>query len=1039
MEKSKVKKWKSVAGGLLLAALGAQSAVAASEHVGQVTFTGLGIPGVSVTASQGDTRIVATSDPQGIYRFPELADGTWTIRVEMLGFSPMTREITLPSPEAKSATWELVLLPFEEITRGIEPVKAAPAVASSGTATAPASGARGAAGAPAPAASQPGFQRAGVNASATAAARPATPPPAQQAEAPANDPFGAADGFLVNGSVNNGAASPFAQLAMFGNNRPGGRSLYNGGIAVLAGNSAWDARPFSFTGQQAPKPSYNDIQFNGTFGGPLRIPGLLRNGGVFMVGLQRLNDSNAITQPGRVPTLLERAGDFSQSRDAAGRPVQVRDPLTGLPFPGNRIPANRISPQAAALLGYYPQPNIDGAFNYQQPLLTTIHTDGVQGTLTRAFRGGREQLQGTVNLQETTTTSTSVFGFTDTTESATLNTAINWTHRVSQFMSTRARYQLTRNVNQTTPHFANLANVSGEAGITGNSQDPNNWGPPALNFAGGFEPLRTAQYADNTTTTHAWSGEVLTFRGRHNMTIGGVARRHVFDVFSQQDARGSFAFTGAATGSDFGDFLLGLPQTSSIAFGNPDKFLRGTSYDAFVNDDWRVSPSLTLNLGLRWEYESPITERFGRLVNLDIASGFTGIAPVLASDPIGTLTGSRYEDSLVSPDKRGVQPRLGAAWRPIPGSSLVVRGGWGIYRNTNVYQAIALAMAQQPPLSTSASVQSTPAAPLTLANGFAASAGAGRNTFAIDPNFRAGYAQNWQLSAQRDLPASLTVLATYLGSKGSHLVQEFLPNTYAPGAVNPCASCPSGFIYVAANGSSVRNAGQIQLRRRLRNGLTASGQYTLSKATDNAAAFTTASLNPGIVAQNWLDLDAEQAPSSFDQRHQFTAQFQYTTGVGVTGGSLVDGVRGRLLKDWTFVSQLTVGSGAPMTPFILSPIPGTGLNGPLRPNLTGEPIASNEEGRYLNPAAFAVPAAGEWGNAGRNSVTGPRQFQLNAAIGRTFRWGPRFNLDWRVDMANIANRVSYSGLNLLVGSPQFGLPVRPNPMRKIQTSLRLRF
>src|SRR4030095_15794841 len=162
--------------------------------------------------------------------------------------------------------------------------------------------------------------------------------------------------------------------------------------------------------------------------------------------------------------------------------------------------------------------------------------------------------------------------------------------------------------------------------------------------------------------------------------------------------------------------------------------------------------------------------------------------------------------------------------------------------------------------------------PLTLANGFVAPEGETLNTFAVDPDFRIGSAHNWQVSIQRDLPASLTVSATYLGTRGTGLIQEFLPNTYPPGFADPCVTCPSGFAYLLSNGSSSRHAGQLQVRRRLRNGLTATVQYTLAKATDDATAFGGANLGGAAIAQDWLDLDAERAPSNFDQRHQFTAQ-----------------------------------------------------------------------------------------------------------------------------------------------------------------------
>jgi hypothetical protein len=527
-------------------------------------------------------------------------------------------------------------------------------------------------------------------------------------------------------------------------------------------------------------------------------------------------------------------------------------------------------------------------------------------------------------------------------------------------------------------------------------------------------------------------------RGRHNLAIGGDVRRHHVDILSQQDPRGTFAFTGTATGSDLGDFLLGIPSTSSIAFGNADKYLRSSSYAAYVSDDWRVAPSLTVNAGIRWEYEAPMRERFGRLVNLDVASGFAAVRPVVASDPFGPLSGQELPASLLLPDRRGFQPRIGISWRPVPGSSLVIRGGYGIYRNTSVYQSIATQLAQQPPLSTTLSVENTADNPLTMANGFTAPQGIATNTFAVDPEFRVGYAHNWQVSMQRDLPGSLTVNATYLGTAGRHLMQQFLPNTVPVGAASFCPECPRGFVYLASNGRSSKHAGQFQLRRRLRSGFTATVQYTLSKALDNAAAFSGATLNSASIAQDWLNLEAERSPSSFDQRHLVTALVEYTTGVGVAGGALVGGLKGSLLRGWTFTGQLTAGSGLPLTPVYLTQLQGTGVTGTVRADLAGmsdDPPA----GYYLNPSDYAPPTPGRWGTAGRNSVVGPSRFLLNAGIARTFPWGDRISLDWRVDATNVLNHVTYGSVNTIVGSPQFGLPNKANPMRKLQTTIRLRF
>jgi hypothetical protein len=991
----------------LFLCLYAQS-VAAAEHFGRVAFNNLPVPGATVTATQRDQQIVTVTDQDGVFRFASLGDGAWTVRVEMIGFSILSREVAI-AEGAPPSTWELKMLPLAEMTRGLQPAPAVTAPAITPTTNAPA-----------PAAPAAGFQRAQVNTSTGGAA--IVNDPAVSADADR----GGADGFLINGSVNNGAASPFAQLAAFGNNRRNARSLYNGGIGILLGNSALDARPFSFTAQPTASPSYNDAQIVASFAGPLRIPRLItRNAPNLFLGYQRTVDHNASTQSALMPTALERAGDFSQTRDALGRLVTLLDPASGRTFTGSTIPAARLSPQAASLLNYYPLPNVDGGgrFNYQAPVLETRRQDAAQ---VRYSQGGfgRNQFFGNLALQRTTTDAGNVFGFTDSTRASGVDSTTNWSHRFSQFLSMRVRYQFTRLTNDVTPYFANRTNVSGEAGIGGNNQDPINWGAPRLQFASGIAGLGSAQAAENSNSTHAAGLEVLNGRGRHNLTFGGDIRRQRWSILAQQDARGSFGFTGGATGVDLADFMLGLPHSSAIAFGNADKLFAAPAYDAYITDDWRVSPILTINAGARWEYEGPIEEQLGRLANLDVAPGFSAVRPIVGNGPIHA-------------DWRGLQPRIGMALRPVAGSSLVIRAGYGIYRNTAVYQPIALLLAQQPPLSKTLSVETNAANPLTLANGFSAAPGSTLNTFAVDPDFRVGYAHNWQVLVQRDLPASLTITATYLGTHGSHLMQEFLPNTVPVGAA-AAPGVPAGFVYLTSNGRAHKHTSQLQLRRRLRNGLTASVQYALSKAMDDAGAFTGVSLSGSAIGQDWQHPEAEWSPSNFDQRHLVTGQVQYTSGSGVTGGGTMDGRVARFFRGWTLTAQLTAGTGLPLTPIYLTSVAGTGVTGTIRASATGAATAA-PDGYYINPAAYTAPASGQWGNAGRNSITGPRVFSLDGGIGRTFLWGDRLNVDWRLNATNVLNRVTYAAVNAIVGSPQFGLPTVANPMRKVQVSLRVRF
>jgi hypothetical protein len=526
-----------------------------------------------------------------------------------------------------------------------------------------------------------GFQRAGVTGPARpAAAAPASggTPAAAPAEAPA-DANAANDGFLVNGSVNNGAASPFAQFAAFGNNRRRPGALYNAQFGVTASSSAWDAKNYSLTGQQTAVPNYNNLHFVGMFQGPLRIPRLLPNRGPnLFLGYQRTTDDKATTASQRMPTLLERNGDFSQTVDGLGRPITVTDPSTGQPFANNTIPRDRISPEAAALLGYYPRPTLSSndRYNYQAPILSGIRQDSVQSRVTQVVNQ-RNQIFGTGSYARSTVNSTSLFRFVDQTQSANTDVAVNWNRRVSQFMQMRTRYQFTKQSTTVTPFFANRINVSGEAGITGNNQEPINWGPPSLSFSS-VAGLSDGLPQQSDVMTHAGGAEIFLFRGRHNFTIGGDVRRHLIDIDSQQNPRGSFAFTGVATGHDLADFLLGTPTTASIAYGNADKYFRGFSYDAYITDDWRIGPSFTVTAGVRWEYEAPLTELQSRLVNLDVASDFSAAQQVLASNPTGPVTGETYASSLMQPDK-GRHPAAARA-RVASDSRLVAGGARRVWR-----------------------------------------------------------------------------------------------------------------------------------------------------------------------------------------------------------------------------------------------------------------------------------------------------------------------------------------------------------------------
>jgi trimeric autotransporter adhesin len=970
----------------------------AAEYHGEVKFAGLPLPGVTVTATQGDKTLTAATDPRGVYSFADLSDGHWSLRVEKLGFAPATREATVGA-DSPGASFELKMLPLDRILAIEQPAAPAPA-----------------------------FQRTGL--SASGAALPAEPALEVTSELEQR----AADGFLINGSALNGAASRFSQAPTFGNARKGGPRLYSYAIAFSDSNSVLNAANYSLTGQHTPKPPFNNMTGTISFGGPLKIPLLLpHNGPTLSVNYSRVENRASSVYTGLMPDAAERGGDFSQAT-SEGKSLAIYDPTSGAPFPGNVIPLSRISPQALSLLQYYPSPNFlaTNGYNYQVPLIANTHTDNLRVGLQKVFKR-RNNFSGLFGMQDTRGDTNSQFNFLDLKRSLGANSSATWRRTFTPRFYGTLTYQFSRQSIRQIPFFANRVNVSGQAGIEGNNQDPLNWGPPALQF----NQSSIAGLGDATPSVVHNQTSAISYLGTwshrtHNIQFGGDYRRQQFNTISQSNPRGLFTFSGAATGFDFADFLLGGPDASAIAFGNADKYLRAVQPDLYFQDDWHVASGITLLLGMRWEYTSPITEKYGRLVNLDIAPGFTAIAPVVASDPKGFLTGQSYPDSLIRPYYRELEPRVGLAWRPFAASSVVIRAAYGISYNTQVYLPFANQMVQQSPLSTSLNAANTAANPLTLANGFYAPPNVTTNTVAVDPNFKVGYAQVWNLIAQRDLPDGLQMVATYTGTKGTHQLQAFAPNTYPTGPVSP-----SGYTYYTSYANSTREAGMLQLRRRLHSGFAAQAQYTYSKSIDDAAALGGGAL--GVVAQNWLDLGAERGLSSFDQRHLANFTLQYTSGMGLGGGTLLGGWRGRLAKDWTFLDSINVGSGLPLTPVYAQLCPGTGIPCSVRADYTGAALYSAPVGYFLNPAAVTAPPAGAWGNAGRDSMTGPRQFSMSASMARAFRVSDRLTLNLRIDATNPLNHVVVTQLNTTVTNPLFGLPAAVNGMRGVTTSLRATF
>jgi hypothetical protein len=467
-------------------------------------------------------------------------------------------------------------------------------------------------------------------------------------------------------------------------------------------------------------------------------------------------------------------------------------------------------------------------------------------------------------------------------------------------------------------------------------------------------------------------------------------------------------------------------------------------------DDWRVRSNVTLNLGLRYEYASPYTEANNHLVNLDVGPGFLALAPVLPGQA-GPFSGT-FPRTLVNPDRNNFAPRLGLAWRG-PGR-FVVRTGYGITYNAGAYSAMANQMVRQPPFAqtakncvqygpvlagaTSSCVPPGAGSALTIEDGFPTIApSVVQNTYGVDKNYRVGYAQQWNLDVQRDLPLNIQMNIDYTGTKGTRLDVAEAPNRTSLGT----ARIPNVISYVweTSQGNSIFHSGVLQVRRRFV-GMTVNGTYTYAKFIDDASSFTGGG-GAGVV-QDAFNLRAERAPDNNDQRHNLSVNYVYEMPIGQNKPFLHgDDIFSRVIGDWTTSGTISYGSGLPFTPRITnSSCDYAATNATLRPDYLGGQtrLSHPTVAEWFDTSLFQAPA-GCLGNAGRNIIRGPGTKSVNMLINKTFRFEKNRSLEVRIQATNVFNMVVWSGLNTTVNSNLFGQIMSAGSMRRVQIQARFRF
>ncbi len=852
---------------------------------------------------------------------------------------------------------------------------------------------------------------------------------------------------------------------------PGRGGLTRGGQRVTAtadytfGGSVLDSSPYELRpGAASARPPYTQQNFGVTLGGPVKLPGVYD-------GSRRTNVTLGYTG-GRGDTLFDRYATVPTAEMRAGDLSTVAtplvDPRTGTVFANNRIPLDRISPQARALLGYIPLPNLSGdTRNYHFSTPTASVNDSLNVRITHNFtapaagaglagrgggggRGGRgggrgnsASLNAQFQYRRQDADQPNVFGtLGGTRDSTTIGVPV--TLNVS-----RARTQhslgvnLSRSTSSTVNRFSGVQDVAALAGITGASTDPFAWGVPTLSFAsitGVRDVTPSARDDRRFAATYSWQRPLA----RHSLRLGGEVRLDRSSSNTESNASGTFLFTGLATagsgragGADFADFLLGLPQQASVQYGPGRVSMLSRSMSLFVLDDWRMRSNVTLNAGVRYELLLPFVEENGRLVNLDVASDFTGAAPVVANGT-GAFTG-QFPAGLLLTDRNNVAPRVGFAWRS--GRGFVARGGYGVSYNAGAYASIARQLASQPPFAVTSTRIAELNALLLMENALTGvSSSATTNNFGVDKDYVLGLVQTWNADISRALGQGWNASAGYTHTRGSSLDVVRAPNRDADGVridgVEP-------FLWQSSEGSSVLNSAAFRLQRRQVRGIGGQLTYTLARSRDNAPSIGGGS-GASVVAQNDQNLDAEWGLSNFDRRQRLSGNVTIELPFGADRPWLSNGgVWAVALSDWRVSATFTAESGTPLTPRVQA---GTrdaaqGINGALRADYSGADIGLDDSSidQFFNTAAFAVPADGIFGTSPRNIIIGPGSRQLDAQLSRDVRLGGTRGLTVQLRANNVLNLVNYLAVDTSVNSPTFGQILSVRPRRSAQLNLRFRF
>jgi hypothetical protein len=782
----------------------------------------------------------------------------------------------------------------------------------------------------------------------------------------------------------------------------------------------------------AKKSDLNQNIFGATIGGPL-----MKNKLFFFADYQGFRRNIPGQAVASVETDAHRAGDFS---DLA---TPLIDPTTGQAFPGNQIPANRISPVAAAIVNnatLYPHPNLPGAINnLVADSSDKQHSDQGDVKLDAALTN-QDHLSLRISTQSFTgepERAAYASLLVQSTDAPFHNGALSWTHTIGDSSVNELLLGYSKAGFTIGPKdWAGIGNANASVGIPGPQAGPG-LSAISLGSIGSAPIVGSYGLVELNDIKTLQLNEKFTFsRGHHTFKVGGrlLHQDQKGQYPGNYGTLGGFAYTGAFTGNAFADFLLDDASAKARGDASAATFTQlQNRIGLFAQDDWKANRNLTVNLGLAWEFTSPLVEKNDHQANYSLTTG---------KELFPNQDGQNR--ALYNAFYGGFEPRVGFAWTP--SLKWVVRGGYGIVQYMEGTGKNLRLTANAPFANESLRTFDQTTGPGSAAVGFADATGASGSGLARiwAPDVRPQLTQQWNVFVERQLSDSLSLNVGYVGQHASHMVVPFDfnqplpgtgdPSTWAPTdarrpltALNPALGATSGTNSI---GVSNYNAIQATVRERPAKGLEFMGSYTYGKALSDSIGYYGVGWGQGSIQgfyyENNRDPKTNYGPSPYDVRHNLSLSANYELPFGSGRSHDMKGIANVLLGDWNVHALAIMHTGLPIT--VLQP--DTSLqatrDGFIRPDRTGDgQLHGGETGPWIDINAFSPAALGTFGNSGVGILRGPGYWNVDLGVNKDFHLDKTRVLTLRVEAFNAFNHPNFTiplGSTFINDPANFGIP-----------------